>query len=317
MQTSATRPRSRLARPLSWLVVAGLAGAALIGPGAGGVSADGGPGSPDFVPNSGHTSSSGLTLLMGTGVMSCDGESVTSLSGSFTFSGADPGDHVVIYLTPNNGSDASPVGNVEDNEITIELDGKTSPVAFTLPITSPFTTTKGGVLLVFASSVEGQQTYSSKSNSLNCTETTTTTSSSTTTSTTDTSTTDTSTTDTSTTDTSTTDTSTTDTSTTDTSTTETTSTGTESSITSTSSTTETSSTGTESGITTTNSTSSSFSGGELPATGTPGLTPPTTDTVGAVTPAGSPDGYRFILLGIAFILAVILLLQPKEVASRK
>jgi hypothetical protein len=307
MQTSATRRRSRIARPLSWLVVAGLAGAALIGPGAGAVSADGGPGSPDFVPNSGHTSSSGLTLVMGTGVMSCDGASVTSLSGSFTFSGADAGDHVVIYLTPNNGSDASPVGNVENNEITIELDGKTSPVDFTLPITSPFTTTKGGVLLVFASSVEWQQVYTSKSNTLNSTETTTTTSSSTTTSTTDTSTTDTSTTDTS----------TTDTTTTDTSTTETTSTGTESSVTTTNSTTETSSTGTESGITTTNSTSSSSSGGELPIVGTPKLTPPTTDTVGAVTPAGSADGYRFILLGIAFILAMILLLQPKEVASRK
>ena len=278
-----------MARPLSWLVVAGLAGAALIGPGAGGVSADGGPGSPDFVPNSGHTSSSGLTLDMGTGVMSCDGATVTSLSGSFTFSGADAGDHVVIYLTPNNGSDASPVGNVENNEITIQLDGKTSPVAFTLPITSSFTTTKGGVLLVFASSVEGQQTYSAKSNSLNCTETTTTTSSSTTSS---------------------------DTSSTTTSS-DTTSTGTESSITTTNSTTETSSTGTESGITTTNSTSSSLSGGELPAVGTPGLTPPTTDTVGAVSPAGSPDGYRFILLGMAFILAMILLLQPKEAASRK
>jgi len=180
MRSSLHRRRSRLARPLSWLVVAGLAGAALIGPGAGGVGAAGSsePGSPDFVPNSGHTSSSGLTLSMGTATIDCDGSSVNSLSGSFTFSGNGAGDHVVIYLAANNGSNASPAGNVQNNELTVALDGKTSPVHFSLPITSPFTATSGGVLIVFASDVAGTATYTSKSNSLNCTDSTTTSSSS-------------------------------------------------------------------------------------------------------------------------------------------
>jgi hypothetical protein len=138
-----------------------------LGPAATGVAAAE-PGSPDFVPFSGNTSSSGLTLVMSkTATMSCTGGSVNSVSGSFTFSGSG---HVVVYLTPNTGSDADPVGNVSKNELTIDLTGKTSPYSFTLTITSPFTTTKGGVLAVFASDVVGVNNYNSKSNSLNCTE---------------------------------------------------------------------------------------------------------------------------------------------------
>ena len=86
MKTSLSRRRSRFARPLSWLVVAGLAGAAIIGPGVGGAAA-GGPGSDDNLPNSGDHSANGLTLVMGTGIMSCTDNSVNSLSGSFTYSG--------------------------------------------------------------------------------------------------------------------------------------------------------------------------------------------------------------------------------------
>jgi hypothetical protein len=296
-----------MARPLSWLVVAGLASAALIGPGAGGVAATGGPGSPDFVPNSGHTSSSGLTLTMGTATMSCTGGSVNSFSGSFEFSGTG---HVVVYAAANGGSDASPAENVQDNEATIDVAGS-GTATYTITITSPFTATSGGVLVVFASDVANTNTYSSKSNSLNCTETTTTTSSSTTeTSTTDTSTTDTSTTDTSTTETSTTDTSTTDTSTTDTSTTDT-------STSETSSETTETSTGSESGTESSTTTTSSSTGEELGAVGTPGLTPPTTDTISVASAPASADGFRFVLLGLAFLLAMILLLQPRDVATRK
>jgi hypothetical protein len=355
MQTSLGRRRSRLARPLSWLVVAGLASAALIGPGAGGVGAGGDtePGAPDFVPNSGHTSSAGLTLAMGTATIDCDGDSVNSLSGSFTFSGNSAGDHVVLYLAANNGSNADPLGNVQDNEVSIDLDGQTSPVSFSIPITSPFTASKGGVLIVFASDVAGSQSYSSKSNSLNCSDSTTTS----TTTTTDTSTTDTSTTDTSTTETSTTETSTetssettdtssettdtssettdtssettdtssetTDTSseTTDTSseTTDTSSetTDTSSETTETSSETTQTSTGSESGTESSTTTTSSSTGEELGATGTPGLTPPTTDTIGTASVPASPDGFRFVLLGLAFLLAMGLLLQPRDVKTRK
>jgi hypothetical protein len=301
-----------MARPLSWLVVAGLASAALIGPGAGGVAATGGPGSPDFVPNSGHTSSSGLTLTMGTATMSCTQGSVNSFSGSFEFSGTG---HVVVYAAANGGSDASPAENVQDNEATIDVTGS-GTATYTITITSPFTATSGGVLVVFASDVANTNTYSSKSNSLNCTETTTTTSSSTTeTSTTVTSTTETSTTETSTTDTSTTDTSTTDTSTTDTSTTDTSTTDT--STTETSSETTQTSTGSESGTESSTTTTSSSTGEELGATGTPGQTPPTTDTIGVASAPASADGFRFVLLGLAFLIAMILLLQPKDVATRK
>jgi hypothetical protein len=46
-------------------------------------------------------------------------------------------------------------------------------------------------------------------------------------------------------------------------------------------------------------------------------TPPATDTIAASTPAEGPSGLRLVLLGMAFILAVVLLLQPKGVATRK
>jgi hypothetical protein len=276
-----------MARSLSWLVVAGLAGAALVGPGAAGVAA-GGPGA-DNLPNSGHTSSNGLTLVMGTGTMDCTGDSVNGLSGSFTYSGGAAGDHVVVYLTPNTGSDASPVGNVEDNEATITLTGASGTVNFSIDITSAFTTSKGGVLIVFAAAEDGTL-YHSKSNSLNCTETTTSSTSSTTTESSTTTTTESSTTSESSTETSTTD----------------------------SSTTETSSTvsGTESSA---SSTSSESSGGEvLGVEGTPKAADlPATSTLDTAATTGSPDALRFILLGLAVLIASILLLQPKGASSRK
>jgi hypothetical protein len=161
------RRRAGALRRLAWLSATAMLTVSALGPAAVGVAAAE-PGSPDFVPFSGNTSSSGLTLVMSkTATMSCTGGSVNSISGSFTFSGSG---HVVVYLTPNTGSDADPVDNVSKNELTIDLTGKTSPYSFVLTITSPFTTTKGGVLAVFASDVVGENNYNSKSNSLNCTE---------------------------------------------------------------------------------------------------------------------------------------------------
>ncbi|HEX5823153.1 MAG TPA: hypothetical protein VFY18_01720, partial [Candidatus Limnocylindrales bacterium] len=81
-------------------------------------------------------------------------------------------------------------------------------------------------------------------------------------------------------------------------------------------TTETTSTGSESEISST-TTTSSLSGGELGAEGTPGVTPPATDAVASSVTTGSADGFRLVLLGLATILAVILLLQPKGVTDRK
>jgi hypothetical protein len=307
-----------MARPLSWLVVAGLAGAALIGPGAGGVGAAGGPGSPDFVPNSGHTSSSGLTLSMNPATMSCTGGSVNSINGSFNFTGSG---HVVVYLVPNGGSDADPVGNVENNEITVDLTGKSSPVAFDLVITSAFTTTHGGVLAVFASDVAGTNAYSSKSNSLNCTETTTTTTTdSTTTDSTTSETTDTTSTESTSTESTSTDSTSTESTTSET--TDTTSTDeTTSETTDTTTTDETTSETTDS--TTSESTASTTSeqtepSGEVEGVeGTPNVTLPPTSTLDAATPTGNPDGLRIVLLGLAVLLASILLLQPKGSRSRK
>jgi hypothetical protein len=291
-----------MSRSISWLAVAGLAGAALVGPGAAGVAASNEAGSPDYVPNSGHTSSSDLTLTMGDATISCDGSSVNSLSGSFTFQGSG---HVVVYLAANNGSNATPAGNVQNNELTVDLTGKTSPVAFVLPVTSAFTATSGGVLIVFASDEEDVSTYTSKSNSLNCTESTTTSTSSSTTSTTDstTSTTD-----------STTSTTDSTTSTTD-STTSTTDSTTQSTTESTTDSTTSTVSGTESS---TSSTTNESSGGEvLGVEGTPKATLPATSTIAATATTGSPDALRFILLGLAVLLASILLLQPKGSSARK
>ncbi|MHB8398502.1 MAG: hypothetical protein ACYDCI_06160 [Candidatus Limnocylindrales bacterium] len=57
------------------------------------------------------------------------------------------------------------------------------------------------------------------------------------------------------------------------------------------------------------------SGGVQGVTGTPKVTPPSTNTMDG-TPAGNTDGYRIILLGLAVLLATVLLTQPRSVRSR-
>ncbi len=163
---------STLPHRAGWLAAALAAGTALLAPAA--VLAAG-PGGVDNVPTSGHTSDTGgvTPTMLANATLSCDaGDSVLGLAGHFTLSAmAGANTHVVIYLTPNNGSDASPAGNVEDNEVTVDISGKSGDVAFSLPVTSPFTTTKGGILAVFAMDQDGT-IFSSKSNSLNCGEAT-------------------------------------------------------------------------------------------------------------------------------------------------
>src|SRR4051794_22924926 len=155
-------------RTAGWLAVAGLVGAALVAPATASAAA---PGGDDNLPNSGDTSNTGgVGVEMGTATMTCDDGSVLGVSGSFSLSGtAGAGTYVVIYLTPNGGSDASPAGNVENNQVKVDISGKSGTVNFSVPITSPFTTTKGGILAVFAKDVDGS-VFTSKSNSLNCTE---------------------------------------------------------------------------------------------------------------------------------------------------
>ncbi len=57
-------------------------------------------------------------------------------------------------MVPNNGSNASPAGNVTKNESTITLTGANNAsgtvIHYTINVTSAFTTSSGGVLVVFA-----------------------------------------------------------------------------------------------------------------------------------------------------------------------
>ena len=120
--------------------------------------------------------------------LTCDSEDNAS---SFTFhidyniTGTLPDDAtLVVYLSPNNGAingnsggdDAGYIADVESNfKIVTEVGGLsgTGTLDVVLPISSPFQLVTGGVLGVFASedpSVEGAQSWSSKTNSLNCSE---------------------------------------------------------------------------------------------------------------------------------------------------
>ena len=63
-------------------------------------------------------------------------------------------------------------------------------------------------------------------------------------------------------------------------------------------------------------TTTSSDGQVLGVTGTPKVTLPPTDTVGLTAPAGTPNGFRFILLGLAALLAMVLLLQPRSAEAR-
>ena len=67
-----------------------------------------------------------------------DGDSVPA-TGSFTLTkNFDAGSKIVVYLSANNGSNASPAGNVSKNYAEVSVSG-TGTVNFTLPITAPFT----------------------------------------------------------------------------------------------------------------------------------------------------------------------------------
>ena len=164
MTHSSTRRRAgRLAAVL-------VSGTAILAPAA--VMAAG-PGGDDNLPNSGHTSNTGgvVPTMVANATISCDPSSgALGVIGHLTLSGtAGAGTSVVVYLTPNNGSDATPAGNVESNEVTVDISGQGGDLAFVLPVTSAFTTTKGGILAVFAMDQDGS-VFTSKSNSLNCGE---------------------------------------------------------------------------------------------------------------------------------------------------
>jgi len=120
----------------------------------------------------------GSATMAADAVMTCDDTSVDGVTGSFTLTKTlDVGSTITIYMVPNNGSDASPAGNVTKNETTITLTGANNTsgtkINWSLPVTHAFTTSSGGILVVFAVNDDGSTAISSsKTNSLNCTEAT-------------------------------------------------------------------------------------------------------------------------------------------------
>ena len=152
------------------------ASALAAGPGNNGLDPTGNGTKSNATVNGSLADAGGSATLNADGVMTCDGTSVGSISGTFTLNTTlDVGSKITLYLVPNNGSDASPVGNVPKNESTITLTGANNTsgtvIHYTVNVTSPFTTSSGGVLVVFAVNDDGTTAISSsKSNSLNCTE---------------------------------------------------------------------------------------------------------------------------------------------------
>jgi hypothetical protein len=117
-------------------------------------------------------------------VLSCDSDNNAT---SFTFTvdytvtnGPLPdGATLIVYLSPNNGAiqgnangdAAGYIADVESNYASKDVSGLDGSGSFeiTLNIGSPFQLNSGGVLGVFASE-NGGQSWTSKTNSLNCTE---------------------------------------------------------------------------------------------------------------------------------------------------
>ncbi|HEX5465959.1 MAG TPA: hypothetical protein VFW92_04695 [Candidatus Limnocylindrales bacterium] len=177
-----TRRRSG---PAVVLATVAMLGVAL---GGGSIAFAAGPGNNGLgTPNDGSTSAvmvggsvtaAGGSATMNTNAtMSCtSNDSVLGFSGSFTLDKTvDSGSRFVVYLVPNNGSDANPSTNVAANSATVtvsapdNLSGKT--ISFSIPITSAFTESSGGILIVFAVNSDSITAISSsKSNSLNCSE---------------------------------------------------------------------------------------------------------------------------------------------------
>jgi hypothetical protein len=170
---SAAASRPRLGRRVALLAATSMTGSALCG---GLAFAAAGPGSPDFLPNSGHQSNPmGASYAINKdATISCTGDAVGSLSGTYDLTvqgAAAQGAYLILYITPNDGSNADPIGNVEDNEVKIDLSGKASGTyPWSLTITSPFTATGGGILALFATPGTADDWIGGRANSLQCAE---------------------------------------------------------------------------------------------------------------------------------------------------
>jgi len=117
------------------------------------------------------------------GQLNCDGDTATSFhfTVDYVITGTLPaGASLVIYLSPNqgainnnaNGNPAAYIADVESNYTVKDVSGFSGSGSFTVDVnvTTPFQLSGGGVLGVFASEDGDGQSWSSKTNSLQCSE---------------------------------------------------------------------------------------------------------------------------------------------------
>src|SRR5262245_52624189 len=184
MNYVATRRRSGVVRSSAWVAAGAMLAVALLapstvfaaGPGNNGLDSTGN-GTTSNAKVGGSLSAAGNSATMNAdAVLACSGTNAGSVTGSFTLTkDLDAGSTITIYLVPNNGSNANPEGNVSRNETTVTLtdadNSSGSVIGWTVNVTSPFTVSSGGILGVFAVNADGRTAISSsKTNSLNCTE---------------------------------------------------------------------------------------------------------------------------------------------------
>ena len=112
------------------------------GPGNNGQDPTGNGTKSNATVNGSLSDAGGSATMNADGVMFCDGTAVGSIGGTFTLNETlDVGSKITIYLVPNNGSDASPAGNVSKNEATITLTGANNDsgtvIHYSINVTSP------------------------------------------------------------------------------------------------------------------------------------------------------------------------------------
>ena len=115
--------------------------------------------------------------------LSCDGDTAKSFDFTVNYSFTSPpgaSATLVIYLSPNQGAinnnaggnDAAYIQAVESNWVVKDVSGLSGSGSFnvTVPVTSSFQLSGGGVLGVFASESGDGQSWTGKTNSLQCSE---------------------------------------------------------------------------------------------------------------------------------------------------
>jgi hypothetical protein len=176
---------SAVAALVAGLVATGAAPALAAGPGNNGLNPTGNGTTSDATLGTSLTAAGGSATMDGAkghSSLTCSGNNAQSATGSFTLTKTlDVGSTIVVYLVPNNGSNA--VGDVTKNQTTVTLTSSNnttgSVINWSISVTSPFTVSTGGILGVFAVNADynpptdpGTSIGSSKTYSLNCTEST-------------------------------------------------------------------------------------------------------------------------------------------------